>query len=161
MDQNTISSSSAEKAGKTVQSEDYDLLELLNDYVKKNSGEGFLKFQVTSGIIPVEGAEIVISKNLGGNIYAGMTLTTDRDGKTETVRLPAPNKALSLSPGNELPYSSYDVRVSKDGYLDSIFYDVPVFEGITSIQSVVLKPDLDAPNVKYSEPVYEKSYENL
>ena len=146
MDQNTISNSSAEKAGKTVQSEDYDLLELLNDYVKNNPGEGFLKFQVTSGIIPVEGAEIVISKN---------------HGKTETVRLPAPNKALSLSPGNELPYSSYDVRVSKDGYLDSIFYDVPVFEGITSIQSVVLKPDLDAPNVKYSEPVYEKSYENL
>ena len=79
MDQNINSNSSAEKAGKTVQSEDYDLLELLNDYVKNNPGEGFLKFQVTYGIIPVEGAEIVISKNLGGNIYAGLTLTTDRD----------------------------------------------------------------------------------
>lgn len=134
---------------------------LLNDYITKNPKEGFLKFQVTTGVIPVKDAEIVISKNIGGDVYIGKTLKTDGDGKTEAVSLPTPEKALSMVPGNMAPYSSYDIRVSKEGYLDSIFYDVPVFEGITSIQAVDLKPDLGASNIKNNTPVYERSYNNL
>ncbi len=146
---------------RTAQSDDVNFSSLLNDYIAKNPEEGFLKFQVTSGVIPITDAEIVISKNIGNDVYIGKTLRTDIDGKTDSIALPTPEKALSMVPGNLAPYSSYDIRVSKEGYLDAIFYDVPVFEGITSIQAVDLKPNLGATNIKNNEPVYEKSYNNL
>ena len=149
------------KTIRSSQADDTDFSSLLNSYIKENPTEGYLKFQVTSGIIPIVGAEIVVSRNIGSNVYIGKTLTTDIDGKTESVALPTPEKALSMAPGNMLPYASYDVRVSKDGYLDSVFYDIPVFDGITSVQSVDLKPDVGAKNIKNNEPVYERGYNNL
>ncbi len=149
------------KVLKSAQADEVNFTRLLNDYITKNPKEGYLKFQVTSGVIPLENAEIVISKNIGEDVYIGKTLKTDIDGKTESVALPVPEKALSMVPGNFAPYASYDIRVSKDGYLDAVFYDVPVFESITSVQAVDLKPDVGASNIKNNEPVYERGYNNL
>lgn len=70
------------------------------------------------------------------------TLLTDIIGKTPKFRFLLPDKSLSLSPGSYKPYSTYDISVSADGYLTEYFYDVPVFEGITSLQPVSLKPEL-------------------
>ena len=74
---------------------------------------------------------------------------------------PAPDKSLSLSPGSYKPYSTYDISVSADGYLTEYFYDVPVFEGITSLQPVSLKPDVGAVNIEYDNPINERSFNNL
>ena len=55
----------------------------------------------------------------------------------------------------------YDISVSADGYLTEYFYDVPVFEGITSLQPVSLKPDVGAVNIEYDNPINERSFNNL
>lgn len=61
---------------------------------------------------------------------------TDQSGKTEEFILKAPSKALSLNSKNEeIPYALYNMQVSAEGYLDNIHLNIPVFSGITSIQS--------------------------
>ena len=134
---------------------------LLDNYITQNPKEGFLKFQVSSGAAPISGSEIVVSKDLGEKVYIGRILRTDMDGKTLAVSLPTPDKALSLSPGNSKPYATYDITVSAKGYLSENFYNVPVFEGITSVQPVILKPDVGAKNIKFDDTVYERNFDNL
>lgn len=144
-----------------AQQEPKEIPQLLEEYTGQNPKYGFIRFQVTSGIIPIEGATVIIKKDIGGNTFISQVLTTDTDGKTDLLRLPAPDRSLSMEPGNAVPYASYDVSVSADGYLTSDFYNIPVFDGITSIQPVVMKPDVGARNIKNNEPVTERNFDNL
>lgn len=150
-----LSAQQTDKADSSIVSQ------LINNYISENPKEGYLTFQVASGAIPVSGSKIIVSKNVGDEVYIGKTLLSDMDGKTSVISLPAPDKMLSLTPGNVKPYSTYDIIVSANGYLTEYFYDVPVFEGITSLQPVILKPDVGAVNIKYNNPVYERSFQNL
>ena len=118
---------------------------------QENEGIGFLIVNVktANGAFPLENAHVTIygASELDQNgaptlsdsdvIYS---LTTDKNGKTQKVALPAKDKALSLSPENKTPYNTYNVFVTKDGYYDSSYINVPVFQGINSLQSVNLIP---------------------
>ncbi len=112
-----------------------------NDYI------GFLEVIVktANGALPVEGALVSIYEytaqgeraQRGSLLYS---LETDENGKTPRVTLPTKDKALSQSYGNESPYATYNISVSKDGYYDNNYVNAPVFQGITSIQPVALIP---------------------
>ena len=68
----------------------------------------------------------------------------------------APPKALSEQYETELrPYSVYDVYTDKDGYVPVRNLNVPVFDGIVSIQGVSMRrlPD----DYKGEEDVYDES----
>lgn len=112
-------------------------------------GSGQLIFRVTTGkgAIPLSGARVTIwnrRPDLGtdrGNTVA--VLTTDRDGRTDPISLPAPAKGLSLAPsGNDAraPFACYDAEVLLDGYYTMSYVCIPVFDGITSIQPADLIP---------------------
>ena len=68
------------------------------------------------------------------------SLTTDRDGLAPRLALPAPSRSLSESPGNVTPYALYDIDVSLDGYETHYYQNVPVFDTVTSLQTVELIP---------------------
>lgn len=118
---------------------------------QENDSIGFLVVNVktANGALPVENAHVTIYgiSEIDGNgaptisdsdiIYS---LTTDKSGKTQKVALPTKDKSLSLSPDNKLPYEAYNVFVTSDGYYDSSYINVPVFQGITSLQGVNLIP---------------------
>ena len=128
---------------------------------------GFLVVQVTTarGAIPLEGAQVNVltyepldpppEKLTDGNVVA--VLTTDRDGNTPTIRLPAPPCSNSESPDSGRPYALYQCTVRLNGYYDQTHVGIPVYEGITVIQPVVLIPlsedgtDLPAPETRYFE----------
>ena len=126
---------------------------------QENESIGFLAVNVktANGAIPVENAHVTVygTSELDENgaptlsdsdvIY---TLVTDKNGKTTKVALPAKDKNLSLSPSNKAPYKTYNVFVTKDGYYDSSYINVPIFQGITSLQGVNLIPlsEFAAPN---------------
>ena len=80
------------------------------------SYNGRLLVRVTSagGAFPVEGAIVRVegrSREVDGLLRA---LVTDRDGQTEILSIPAPDPALSLSPGASAPpYSTLDVFVPR------------------------------------------------
>ncbi len=117
----------------------------------QNESIGFLIVNVktANGALPVENATVTIYASSpldeGGAptllrsdvVY---TLKTDRNGKTEKVALGTKNKELSLSPDNPIPYDSYNITVNADGYYDSSYLGVPIFQGVTSIQGVNLIP---------------------
>ncbi len=103
---------------------------------------GYLVVKVSTarGAIPLEGASVNIrgaERENSGIIYS---LSTNSDGMTEKVALPAPARALSEAPGNIKPYALYDVDVFKEGYTDLHFNNVAVFESITSLQPAIMIP---------------------
>ena len=107
-----------------------------NDYI------GFLTTIVSTanGALPIRNASVTIYERGEGEekspsdvIYQ---LTTDISGRTEKVVLNTKSKDLSTSPDNNLPFLSYDIYVNADGYYDASFFNVPIFQGISSLQNV-------------------------
>ena len=116
----------------------------------ENDSVGFLIVSVNTanGALPVEGATVTV---YGGNeaqsdvIYS---LKTDESGRTEKVVLSTKSKELSTEPGNIAPFKCYNIEVSAPGYYDNNYINVPIFQGITSLQGVSLIPlsEFSAPN---------------
>ena len=111
-----------------------------NDYI------GFLTTIVSTanGALPIQNANVTIyergndeENNQGDVLYK---LTTDISGRTEKVSLNTKSKDLSITPDNILPFLSYDIYVNADGYYDSSFLNVPIFQGVSSLQNVHLIP---------------------
>ncbi|MBQ3063680.1 MAG: hypothetical protein IJC99_02610 [Clostridia bacterium] len=104
-------------------------------------GTGYLVVQATTanGAIPLEGAAVTISARANGQdvLYE---LTTGRDGKTPRVSLPAPSRADSQRPGDQPVSSAYHIAVALAGYQKTEYSEVPIFDGIISIQQANLIP---------------------
>lgn len=112
-------------------------------FVDETPRRGTLQFVVSAArqALPIEGARCEVSKVIGGEKHVFYTLLTDRSGQTETVSLPALPSALSQTPeGNIQPYVLYDAKVAKPGFTDVIIKNLPIFEGIKSVQRVNLVP---------------------
>ena len=121
----------------------------------ENIGFLIVKVKTASGALPVENAKVSIYEYLPNENSVGSALLysvlTDQDGKTPKLALDAKSKELSLSPGNVNPFSVYNIVVEKDGYYSNRYINVPIFQGITSIQPVELIPLLEyaRPNDDY------------
>ncbi len=113
---------------------------------ERSSEIGYMIVRVTTarGAIPLEGALVSVSdytlepQKGRGDVIA--VYKTNASGLTERFALPAPPRALSMSPGNGKSYQTYNVSVSKDGYYKQSYINAPIFEGITSIQTADLIP---------------------
>ena len=117
----------------------------------RNPNIGFLitNVRTANGALPVEGATVNVfnssAPSADGNIPPSDTdiiysMRTNRAGVTEKVALATKSKELSTEPGNVRPFLSYNIAVSADGFYDTEFINVPIFPGITSIQTVDLMP---------------------
>ncbi len=94
--------------------------------------------RTAGGALPVENAVVTV-KDSGGAILA--VFFTDRDGKTPRLKVLAPPRANSESPGAASPpFFNYNIDTDKEGYISVRNVDVPVYPGITSIQTVELIP---------------------
>ncbi len=109
-------------------------------------GSGYMIVRVTTarGAIPIEGAVVTVSDYFGEDVTdignAIGTYITNSSGLTEKFALPAPPRALSMTPGNGKSYLTYNISVAKDGYYQQNYINAPVFEGITSIQNADMIP---------------------
>ena len=94
--------------------------------------------KTAGGALPVENAVVRVKD--GGGALIGVFFT-DRDGKTPRLKVLAPPKANSESPGAASPpFYNYNVDTDKAGFISVRNVDVPVYPGVTSIQSVELIP---------------------
>lgn len=129
-------------------------------FVDETPRRGTLQFVVSTArqALPIVGARCEVSKVIAGEKHIFYTLLTDRSGQTETVSLPALPSALSQTPeGNIQPYVLYDAKVSKPGFTEVVIKNLPIFEGIKSVQRVNLVPytQVDVPqneSITESEP---------
>jgi hypothetical protein len=116
---------------------------------EQTSGYGYMIVRVSTarGAIPLENAIVTVHnydpefESGRGDIIA--VYTTDASGRTERFALPAPSRELSLSPGNGKSYETYNVSVTKEGYYQQYYLNVPIFEGITAIQNADMIPLAD------------------
>lgn len=115
------------------------------EYIAANPRKGTLKFTVNTarGALPVKEATVVVYKNIGGSDRAFHNFVTDESGQTPVMQLPAPSSGLSQVPDSAvLPFSQYDAYISAEGYNDVLIRDIPVFEGIDSLQQVAMVPSV-------------------
>lgn len=135
----------------------------MNSSLDNSIGFLVVTARTANGSIPLENALVNIyeNKNDGSamaNGYLLYTLKTNSLGQTEKIALPTKNSALSLSPGNERPFYSYNIFVSSEGYFDSDVINVPIFQGITSIQPVNLIPVSEYSSPNDFNPSYDSRF---
>ena len=94
-----------------------------------------------SGAYPIEGATVRIRGSDENNTDVVFSLETDRNGRTEGVRLPTPKKSLSFVPDPETkPSSDYTVEITKSGFYPLTVTDVTMFPGIFTTLPVNMIP---------------------
>ncbi len=99
--------------------------------------EGFLIVNAYADNVaqPLKGATVLVN---------GKSYLTDISGKTIKINLSTPSIDLSSVPGS-VPYATYDVEVSIDGFSSTI-KDVKIFPDITAYQNVFLNFENDLEN---------------
>ena len=107
------------------------------------NSEGKLRIRAytAGGALPISGARVKISGAEESNNDVHYLLTTDSDGLTVAVTMPAPDASLSQTPYPQAsPYAIYDVEISADGYLTKKISGLPVFSDIESFQGINMIP---------------------
>ncbi len=116
----------------------------------RNNNTGILTVQVYTAdqALPVENANVVVTKASGSGEELVKVMKTNRSGKTEPLELSAPPAENSQSPdaiGER--FFKYNIRVDYPGYYSMENINVPIFAGQTAIQPFALIP----------LPLYEES----
>ena len=89
------------------------------------------------GARPVAGAAVTVVRFTDGEPELIALQTTGDSGETETLTVPAPPPSSDQRhPASFL----YDISVQAEGYYREHSTDVPVFPGVTSVQTFVLIP---------------------
>ena len=112
------------------------------EFLEDNPKSGSLKVQAYTGsqIAPISGVTIIVSKTFTDGERVFYSLVTDENGIVDGILLPAPSKTLSEQPSNIPPYADYSVTAFHPDFHQEVYYNVPIFEGIKSIQPVRLTP---------------------
>ena len=116
----------------------------------KNNSTGVLTVQVYTAdqALPVENANVVVTRASGSGEELVRVLKTNRSGKTEPFELSAPPAENSQSPdATGERFYKYNIRVDYPGYYSMENINVPIFAGQTAIQPFALIP----------LPLYEES----
>ena len=138
--------------------------EALEEYLRQNPKIGFLKMQVFTarGAIPVQGAQVTVSRRIGEGDHVFSSALTDRDGLIAPIPLPAPDRSLSEEPesqGEPVPFATYNIRTEYPGHVTVENFNVPIFDGIVSIQPVSMTPETNGNMAP--EEIYEQEPEDL
>lgn len=104
--------------------------------------QGFLRVAARTGdgAFPVEGASVTVAVRRNGTEHLAYHLLTDESGETPTVSMPAPPASLSQTPEDAQPFTIVDIRIFAKGYFRAEMLNVPIFAGVTSLQTFQLIP---------------------
>jgi len=93
------------------------------------------------GSSPVVGASILITAVVDGKREIIASGVTNESGISPKFAVPAPDIIHSQSPeALKRPYSLFDISVTASGFFNARSVDVPVFSGITSVQTFAMIP---------------------
>lgn len=125
--------------------EDFKKTDEYQEFIKENPDIGFLKVQVFTayGAIPITGAEVLITRDIGEYKVIFFQGKTDSSGIISDIELPAPAADLIPNPDVLLKYTIYDLSVIHTGYEAIKQYSVGMFGGVRIIQYVKMSPEVD------------------
>lgn len=78
------------------------------------------------------------------------SVTTNQNGQTGNIELPAPPREYSMEPTDNQPYSEYNLKISAPGYQEGLVSGVQIFSGENGLQSIVLQPSGQTPGYVYN-----------
>lgn len=121
----------------------------------ENTARGQIIIEVTSalGLIPVQNATVRISYTAEPENMLE-EVTTDENGQTERLTLPAPPVELSLEPQDIRPYAEYNIGVSAPGYETVEVVASELLADELSIQNIIMNP-VEDPNEVRDDVVIE------
>lgn len=97
-------------------------------------GELIILVTHSRGTFPVTNATITVFDRDNNKIKS---VVTDASGRTERIILPALPKQLSETPNdtNADIAKFYNVQIDAENFVSALIRNVPIFEGVTSLQS--------------------------
>ncbi len=103
---------------------------------------GFLTARIytSRGNLPVAEAIVTVRQTEGGRTNIIAKRTTGKNGQITPVTIPAPDKSLSLQPGDNDVFSVVDVRVDHPLYYTVVIKNVQIFAGETTVVDTPLIP---------------------
>ena len=106
--------------------------------------QGLLQVNVVNieNNFPIRNATVSISYT-GSPDSTLEKLTTNSSGQTEQISLSAPPLDYSLQPGDERPYSEYNLEISAPGFKTAYISGTEILPTATAIQPVRLEPESD------------------
>ena len=116
------------------------------------SGDVVVKVSTAERLIPVEGATVFIVNRESGRDNILASRSSGRSGLTGPVTVQTPDKALSISPGSDIPFTSIDIRIEHPRYYPHYISGAQIFASTQSIQNAVLIP-LAVPTEKITDNV--------
>lgn len=102
---------------------------------------GYFQANITSRRTsrPIQNARIQITDiNDSNRILEEMT--TDENGQTEVVSLPAPPVEFSMEPEAQQPYAVYNIRIQAPGFETQDINGAEILSGETALQNAALLP---------------------
>ncbi|MDD2628386.1 MAG: peptidoglycan-binding protein [Clostridia bacterium] len=97
---------------------------------------GYLQVNVFADNLgqPVKGANLEIT-----GLNTNISTTTNSSGKTDDIELITPEKKYSLHPQSEVkPYSTYNIKATKEGLQETVIQGIQILPDETSIQNIVM-----------------------
>ena len=106
------------------------------------AADGFLvvRAYTSAAELPVSGATVSVTEQGDNGARLIATRITDRSGRTTPIRISAPNKSESLSPGLPTPFTDVNIMVDRSGFDRVLIEKVQIFAGIISEQDVEMMP---------------------
>lgn len=131
--------------------------DVANEYVayqKRHPQSGFIKAQALTAqkTFPVPDVKVEILKQLPSGEYVINTQKTNASGMIQPVKLPTLPKSQSLAPGIQAPFETYDIKLTHPDFTQILVKNVPVYEGLTTLQQIEMIPkDLGPKGIKVIE----------
>lgn len=100
------------------------------------NAKGNLIVEVTHsrGTFPIEKAKVEVFDTKNTSIT---TMLTDQSGRTPSLSLDAKSKELTDAPGPSSASTAtlYNIIISADGFVTTTIKNIPIYEGITTLQN--------------------------
>lgn len=93
----------------------------------------------TQDVFPIENATVRILSPTDPDVVLE-EFTTDSNGLSEIIPLPAPSIDYSLEPSPVQPYSNYDMQISAPGFESLYIADIEILPQVTALQNTTLNP---------------------
>ncbi len=130
----------------------YDDFKNTDDYqnfIKENPDIGYLKVMAFTAYqaVPVEGVEILITKDIGNNRVLFFKGYTNSSGIIDNIQLPAPKSGYDAKDFKISNYTIYDLTAIKQDfdtiqkYYVGMFGDIQVIQYVKMITDVPMKGD--------------------
>ena len=118
----------------------------LTEQPEQGRGYGLLRVQAFTArrALPVRGAAVTVVKNTAGVPEVLYSAVTDSAGMTPVMVLAGIPQSAAMSPNDGFAdiakQYSYDIFVMHPDFVPMHFINVPVFEGVTSVQNADMIP---------------------